>query len=387
MSFAQKILQPALKRQMAVGNDVSTAAVATKSFLALLVYGAAFAEAALLDAPLLALPASILTGLMSAYLFRQAHDAAHGSLTADRRVNAILGRLFIAPSLHAFAAWDLFHNRRHHPFNNLSVKDYIWIPLSLEQYRRLRPAVRAFQRVTRTPLGSGLGYLVAVWWRFMVWPEAAAMRQATRRDSAIAAGFLLVQCGLAAALAGADAGAGRLLQAIGFAVLLPFLLLCHLLGYVSFLNHTHPDLPWFDDPAEWRRHRTRHLLAVHYRVPWWLFLLRTDLAHHATHHLAPRLTIEHLPRAEQRMMPALRQRAVVEDWSPRRQREIFARCKLYDFRRHLWIGFDGAVTARPVLTGRSAGDIPQCSMREPSHPSPVGSAARIEARELDGTPF
>src|SRR5512141_2782588 len=51
-----------------------------------------------------------LAGLGVAGLFVLGHDASHGALVESRRANRVIAQVFMAPSIHVEAAWDLGHN-------------------------------------------------------------------------------------------------------------------------------------------------------------------------------------------------------------------------------------------------------------------------------------
>src|SRR5277367_3843717 len=86
---------------------------------------------------LVKLPISALLGVITTRLFIIGHDAAHGALARSRFLNAFIGRLALLPSLHPFSLWVVGHNRVHHSFTNLKGRDFIWIPFSPAEYRKL----------------------------------------------------------------------------------------------------------------------------------------------------------------------------------------------------------------------------------------------------------
>lgn len=104
--------------------------------------------------------------LLSGQLFTLGHDAAHGSFSTSRTVNALTGRLALLPSVHVFGLWR-FHHDLHHRYTNLRGRDFVWTPLAVGEYRALPPWRRWLHRLERHPSGFGLGlhYAVEIWAR------------------------------------------------------------------------------------------------------------------------------------------------------------------------------------------------------------------------------
>jgi fatty acid desaturase len=145
------------------------------------------------------------------------------------------------------------------------------------------------------------------------------------------------------------------------AMIVPFLVFNWLVGYVSFLNHTHPRVPWFAKAEEWSFCTGQVRCSVHMAVPRWLIFFITDLGLHAAHHIEPRIPIWKLDAAQRHLGPALGD-AVFERWSVRVQAAIFSRCKLYDYDNHVWLDFAGKPTTAPII--QSSTTVPEFWRRE-----------------------
>ena len=142
------------------------------------------------------------------------------------------------------------------------------------------------------------------------------------------------------------------------AIALPFIVFNWMVGFVSYLNHTHPDVPWFSRRDEWSFYAGQVNCTVHMGVPPWLVFFVTDLGLHGAHHIDPRIPIWSLDRAEARIVAAARHDIIVERWTFRRHREIMKRCKLYDYDRHRWLDFAGRPTSASVFASPPAPDHP-----------------------------
>jgi len=109
-----------------------------------------------------------LSALTVSALFILGHDAAHQSLFRSKRLCAVVGRIAMLPSLHVHDAWVLGHNRLHHGHTVREGMDFVWHPVSPEQYAALPAWKRLRHRIEWSPLGAGLYYLRDVWWNKMM---------------------------------------------------------------------------------------------------------------------------------------------------------------------------------------------------------------------------
>ncbi len=282
-----------------------------------------------------------------ALLFRIAHDAGHGSHFAQPRLDRWVCRLSLLPSYHPHSVWLLLHNGRHHSFTNLRDNDYIWIPLSPQEYQRLGFLGRLKERAYRTTLGVGLYYLCAIW-AGMVLQRRTLVRKRKpiyARDTAVIVAFFLLQVVL---LALDRPEPSTLAERLVLAIVLPFIIFNWLVGFASFLNHTHPSVPWFADRAQWSFYRGQVHCTVHVGVPKWMIFFLTDLGLHGAHHIDPRIPIWQLESAEERIAAAAGEEIVFEPWTWARHREIMRSCQLYDYAKHQWVHFDGQPATPPI---------------------------------------
>jgi acyl-lipid omega-6 desaturase (Delta-12 desaturase) len=347
-------------------------------------YVVCFVAAAHLDLLWVRVLCSLALGPLIALLFRIAHDAGHECHFASRRLNRWTGRLSILPSYHPYSVWLHFHNGRHHAFTNLRTRDYIWVPLTKREYDELSIAGRALERAYRTGIGVGLYYLYEVCWRKMLFPSRAVAMKA-RRDYVFDSFIVLLFFGLQLAVLAVGATsaadfAGRFALAVGF----PFVVFCWLVGFASFLNHTHPQVPWFARRAEWSFYIGQVHCTVHMEVPKWMVFFLTDVGLHGAHHVDPRVPIWGLDKAEPRIRATAKEEIIAEKWTYRRHREIMRCCKLYDYDAHRWLDFRGRPTAPPIPV--RAGVAAEADVAEIAHssggvsqPWPASSASTISS--------
>jgi omega-6 fatty acid desaturase (delta-12 desaturase) len=316
-------------------------------------YGVAFVGVVALPWWPARLACSVLLGLMVCSLLLVGHDAAHDSLTPRPWLNAVLGRLALLPTLHPYTMWKLSHNRMHHAFTNLRGYDHFWAPLSLEAFRALPWHRRLMQRAYRTLPGLGLYTLIECWWRHSVLRrgcEGLKVRYgfAGTLDQLCVLAFLACE-GAALLLVNrivADAWGVPALSA-GVALTLGFLLPCLVATWVSglctFLHHTHPRVRWYDDRAEWSFYKGAVEGTVHVVFPWPVNRVLHNLMEHTAHHVDTKVPLYNLATG-QGELEAANHDIISEQFSLRYLLRTLATCRLYDYRNHRWLDFDGNPT-------------------------------------------
>jgi omega-6 fatty acid desaturase (delta-12 desaturase) len=133
-----------------------------------------------------------------------------------------------------------------------------------------------------------------------------------------------------------------LLVLLGWA--LPFVLWNYLGALSFYLNHTHPDVPWFDQEAEWRRHGGALGTTLHLKMPIDVLPLYSACMAHTAHHHRPSTPIYHLGQAQLSLKQQSASRTHEYTFSIREYRRILAACKLFDFQRMCWTDFSGVRT-------------------------------------------
>ncbi len=141
-----------------------------------LLFGAAVTGALWFQNPALQTASAIAAGIIIALLFVVGHDAGHQSLTPYRWLNNLVGRLAILPALHPYSLWILVHNYTHHRWTNLGPKDYVWTPLTLEDYRALPTGKRLLYRAYRSWAGIFIYYFLEFWIKRIMFPSRKEVR-------------------------------------------------------------------------------------------------------------------------------------------------------------------------------------------------------------------
>lgn len=294
---------------------------------------------------------SPLTGLAAAVLFVIAHDAAHDALTPYRRLNAWLARLLFIPAWHNYTGWVHAHNHIHHGWTNWQPRDYVWAPMSLAEFRSCSGVRRFFERIYRWWPGFGLYYLIEVLVKkiLIIQPESRRWKYRLQWG----ADDLFVLLGVAGQTL-ATLAIARALGATTHPVLIvvatqvvPMLVALWLVGFVTYLQHTHPSIPWFQDMDEWTFYTGQVLGTAHTDFARGINRLIHNIMEHTAHHVDPRIPFYHLPRAQERL--AAEHPPVKHNFSWRSFAYLQRTCQLYDFEQHCWLGFDGRPTTSRTI--------------------------------------
>ena len=306
------------------------------------------AIAAVLFLPSLGLKiaASVIAGVKLANLAAIAHEGAHNSLTASRRLNWWVSVLSFMPCLFNYRLWVYDHHVLHHPHTNGEHADS-YQPLSKAAYEALPPLKKQWYKFTRSgnPLAFGCYYILQRWSQVKFMPGAflpAAHRASAWKHTAFVATYFVAFMALLIAAPLYAPVTSMTAVLLGF--VLPFFLFQSVLAASLYINHTHPDIPWFDSSNKLKAKLQPEYMTVHLRFPKWFAGLVHHFYEHPAHHAYPAIPCYELWAAQSRMNQMLGARAVVVDFSVSALTDIFNKCKLYDYENHCWLDFDGKPT-------------------------------------------
>jgi len=291
--------------------------------------------------------AALVLGLAIARLFVLGHDACHQSLFTNRNLNRWVGRLVFLPSLTPFSLWEVGHNVGHHVYTNLRGMDYIWTPLSKQEFDALPRWRQQAERFYRSGWGHGAYYLIELWWKKLFFASRAQIpnqRGVYTADSLLVLAFGVAWIAALAAAAVATQQSITLLVAIGF--VLPFIVWNCVMGSVIYFHHTHPLLPWYDDIDRWEAARDTGRNTIHVEFQNKLGRILNNIMEHPAHHLDVRIPLYRLEAAQRTlgagdMPPQLFSRRLIRD--------CISHCKLYDYDLSRWTDFEGRPTG-PTLS-------------------------------------
>ena len=302
--------------------------------------------------------AKLLCGLAAGFvigrLFIIGHDACHQSLTPHRELNKVLGRIAFLPSITPYSLWDTGHNTIHHGYTNLKGVDFVWEPLTADEFAALSPMQRLLQRAYRSGWAPGLYYMLEIWWKREFFPNKKNMptrRQIFFKDSMLVSvfGALWIAVITAAAIATEQSVALSLLMGVA----IPFFFWNSMIGFVVYVHHTHVKSSWHANKAAWSAAAPFVSTTVHLTFPFNIGALMHHIMEHTAHHVDMSVPLYRLKKAQAKLEEMLPGRIIVQEFSWKWYFDTAKACKLYDFGRECWTDFKGKMTS-PVR-----GNLPQ----------------------------
>ena len=295
----------------------------------------------------------LLLGVTGNVLFVVAHDAAHGSFTQFRWLNGLIARLCFVPSWHAFTGWVHAHNHVHHGWTNLRTKDYVWAPITKAEYDRLSPNGKALLRFYRSRLGFAAYYLYEINLKRIFWLQPEVHNFKIRRKwVADDLGLLLAVAAQAALLI----ELGRRLNPtagpywiLAMALVVPAITTNYLVGFITYLQHTHPSIPWFDSLREWTYYIGQVRGTTHTRFPYSINSLFHNVMDHTAHHVDPHIPLYHLRDAQIKIEQTYPGDIVQHNFTFHSLRRTLRMCQLYNFENHCWMSYDGEQTSSQTV--------------------------------------
>jgi omega-6 fatty acid desaturase (delta-12 desaturase) len=267
-------------------------------------------------------------------------------------LNKWIGRIAFLPSLTPFSLWELGHNLAHHGFTNLKGRDYVWTPFSPGEFEKLSRMRRTLERVYRSGVGQGVYYMIEMWWKKLYFParkHVNTKRLSHTFDSLLVTIFGILWVG---GLVVWGLYAHRSIWSLlifGFGV--PFFIWNCLMGFVIYVQHTHPRVAWYERRDEWSANAGYATTTVHVKLIRPLDGLIHYILEHGAHHVNMGVPLYRLKEAQARLTSTLDERLNSEVFTWRYYWNTVRRCKLYDFATHVWMDFDGRITSQPqVLT-------------------------------------
>jgi omega-6 fatty acid desaturase (delta-12 desaturase) len=244
------------------------------------------------------------------------------------------------PSAHVEAAWNLGHNRIHHGYTTRRGFDFVWHPLTPDEYRALSRLGRLRHRVEWSFVGAGLYFGRAIWWQKMMrFQPPERHRAAIRRDRRV----LLLAIGIAvAATAWLGWATGGPAQAAWMPVKLlvvPFVVFLQIIGWTVYVHHVSPDVRWWPR-REWTQFKGQMESTTVLRAPAVLDRLWFhSIFVHVPHHVDMRIPFHQLRRAADALAAAYPAFVRTARLSPVAYLRATKRCKLFDFDAGCWLPY------------------------------------------------
>jgi len=310
-------------------------------FFDFLVYGILLFATVTIDNLLLKSISAIVTGLFIAFLFIVGHDCCHRSYTSNKKLNSLLGIISFLPSFHNFKLWELGHNRTHHAFTNLKSKDYVYTPLSPDEYKGLNAISKIKYRLYRSILGHLFYYMNEIWFKKMIIPNKSIPNLNPKGGYWEYSLYLLIY--LVVMIGGIAAISVLTGKAIGlsilFALVIPFLVWNWIMGFAIYQHHTNKLTKWFDNHEEWEYWEIQVGHSVHIQFPKPINLLLHNIMEHTAHHSNMNIPLYNLEAAQDAITEKFSDKMNIVHWDFAFYIDSIRSCKLYDYQTHEWLSF------------------------------------------------
>lgn len=283
-------------------------------------------------------PLWLLAGLATSGLFILGHDAAHSALFDSKKLNVVLARITMLPSLHATEQWVFGHNRVHHGHTLRQGMDFVWHPTTVEQYTKFSSLAKLRHRLEWSMLGAGAYYSREVWLNKMVlFTPPKRWAKAMHRDRALVGIFALVFLVASLVTGGLVGGLWLFVKML----VIPFLLFCQTIGWAVYVHHIAPEIRWWGR-REWNRYRGQvEGTTVLWGPPGWEIFFHWIMVH-LPHHVDMAIPCYKLPEAARAIKAAM-----PEDLEERPIRlkdylRSTKHCKLHNFETGVWSTYPAA---------------------------------------------
>ena len=293
--------------------------------------------------PLLVIPIEAVMILSVVSLFVVAHDSAHGALFNTKRKNAVIGKLAMLPSWHVFEAWVLGHNRIHHPYTVRQGYDFVWHPVTAEEYAEKSWRSKLMHRIEWSWPGTGAYYFLEVWWHKMIAFKPPARWVKSIRNDRLFTGSFIVLMAVGLGLLGFSRTHSTfgVLWLIARVEVIPFIGFCAMIGSVVHVHHVQPDIRWWKR-GEWTKFKGQMEGTTVLRVPKGLNFFLHWIMVHTPHHVDMRIPMYNLEMAAKAIEKAFPEIVHDKPWRFGDFRRSTKACKLYDFEEGRWMTYADA---------------------------------------------
>lgn len=284
------------------------------------------------------------------------HEAAHRALVESRLGNKILAVVSLTMIMFNYRLWIYDHHVLHHGRTNVKHNNFL-SPLTVDEYRSLPWFRRALYRAYFSASGAGifLYFMIERWPKVHFYPGAWL----PPRFRASALGYTALMTVYAAALLSLlvlvpSARGSSVVASVLCGFVLPYAVWFTIFSTTAFLQHTNPNVRWYDNVGSLASHP--EALSVHVQFPPWLNHATHYVLEHPVHHVSPMIPHYYLRQAQASLAEIATPPVVAMPFSLGNLHNVLRRCRLYDYGAHKWLDFNGKVTATPVDSSTSRAD-------------------------------
>ncbi|KZZ89198.1 Fatty acid desaturase, type 1 [Moelleriella libera RCEF 2490] len=253
------------------------------------------------------------------------HECGHDAFSLHRRVNSIVGFILHSCLLVPFFSWKFSHSR-HHRYANHMEKDTVFVPARKSEFRSGFLAKTFLSHAEDAPIVAVvllLGHQLLGWPAYIIANAAAGTRSLVRQDrkQSFRQSHLdpwadlfspreqpyvaLSTVGLAAVLYvlwTLSRSVGLLNMCLIYGM--PYLWMNHWLVAITFLHHTHPDVPHYEEGSWTFQNGALSTIDRDFGFVG-KHLFHGIIEFHVVHHLFSRIPFYHAEEATEAIKPLL----------------------------------------------------------------------------------
>ncbi|KAJ5141488.1 Oleate hydroxylase FAH12 [Penicillium atrosanguineum] len=280
------------------------------------------------------------------------HECGHGAFSAYNKLNNVVGWAVHSLLMVPFFSWKITHGR-HHRYHAHIDKDVVFVPATESEVKAQEPSMfsKFIELVEETPLYHAitlLGHQLFGWQLYMLFNVSAGNKSLPPKEKGpkmlrnshldpIGSLFTSSQAPLIAisdiGLLIVGTSLYYLAQHIGswkvvLLYVVPYMWVHHWLVAITYLHHTHPDVPHYDENA-WTFVKGA-LCTVDRRFGWiGRHLFHEIIDYHVIHHLFPKIPFYHAEEATNAVTPFLgKQYRLDEGMYLKSLADTFGSCKV-----------------------------------------------------------
>lgn len=273
---------------------------------------------------LLAIPMSLVLGVVMTGLFVVAHDAGHRSFSSSLFVNNVVGEIFSAVLIWPFHVWRLSHDT-HHRYTHHISKEIAWRPFTQEKLNRLGSVSRLMYLWTR----SWAYFVGSIFFAFYFVRDGLRGLKSRhfRREDLSAIYFSIFFTGMFTALILAATWKAAGWYGVIFLFVVPQLTFQFWMSTFTFFHHTNPD-SLFMAEGTWDAAKAQLGSTIHIRYPRWVDWLTHDISWHVPHHVCVGIPHYHLREAHRVLKSVYPEIVREETFSLEYVRRVLSSCQI-----------------------------------------------------------
>jgi omega-6 fatty acid desaturase (delta-12 desaturase) len=144
-------------------------------------------------------------------------------------------------------------------------------------------------------------------------------------------------------------GGFRTVRPVMLGFVLPILVWHWIAGLFTFLQHTHPRVPWYSSEDDYNFYAGQVRSAVHVELPRRFEQLLHNVMQHTAHHVDPKIPLYNLVDSQKHLEATYGSEITIVRLNLKNALWTMRTCKLFDYKTHQWLSFNGKPLTEPLI--------------------------------------